>query len=80
MGHPGGGLYLALQDAAREKDKILKEAAQEGGTVVSDGAKLKSRKRGMLNTGRLAQIKDWGEIDLCLDLKSEHVPSMWGAS
>ena len=26
--------------------------------------------------GRLAQIKDWGEIDLCLDLKSEHLGSL----
>ena len=26
--------------------------------------------------GRLAAIKDWGEIDLCLDLKSEHVGSL----
>jgi hypothetical protein len=26
--------------------------------------------------GRLAQIKDWGEIDLCLDLKSEHVGNL----
>ena len=30
---------------------VLAAAAAEGGTVVSDGAKLKSRKRGMLNTG-----------------------------
>ena len=39
----------------REKDKILAAAVGEGATVVSDGAKLKSRKRGMLNTGLSAR-------------------------
>ena len=29
---------------------ILSAAAEEGGTLVSDGAKLSSRKRGMLNS------------------------------
>jgi hypothetical protein len=46
-----GGLHLALKTMGNDKEKILKAAAEEGGTVVSDGAKLKSRKRGMLNTG-----------------------------
>ena len=50
-----GGLFLALQDMQSEKDKILAAAAGEGATVVSDGAKLKSRKRGMLNTGLSAR-------------------------
>jgi hypothetical protein len=46
-----GGLHLALTTMESEKQKTLAAAASEGGTVVSDGAKLKSRKRGMLNTG-----------------------------
>ena len=46
-----GGLYLALEEVKSEKDKILMAATGEGATLVSDGAKLKSRKRGMLNSG-----------------------------
>jgi hypothetical protein len=46
-----GGLHLALKTMGTDKEKILAAAMEEGGTVVSDGAKLKSRKRGMLNTG-----------------------------
>ena len=45
-----GGLYLALKDKDSEKHLILQAAAKEGGTLVSDGAKLSSRKRGMLNS------------------------------
>ena len=33
-----------------EKHAIFSASAEEGGTLVSDGAKLKSRKRGMLNS------------------------------
>ena len=45
-----GGLYLALKEKDTEKQAILTAAAKEGGTLVSDGAKLSSRKRGMLNS------------------------------
>jgi hypothetical protein len=46
-----GGLHLALTKMETDKQKVLSAAASEGGTLVSDGAKLSSRKRGMLNTG-----------------------------
>eukprot|EP00966_Prymnesium_polylepis_P096834 2243536-Prymnesium_polylepis.1 len=45
-----GGLYLALKEKDKDKERILTAAAKEGGTLVSDGAKLSSRKRGMLNS------------------------------
>ncbi|KAL1504539.1 hypothetical protein AB1Y20_010941 [Prymnesium parvum] len=45
-----GGLFIALKAEESEKLKILTQAIKEGGTLVSDGAKLSSRKRGMLNS------------------------------
>ena len=54
-----GGLYLALKDKDKDKERILTAAAKEGGTLVSDGAKLSSRKRGMLNT---ALVTHKGEL------------------
>lgn len=45
-----GGLYKALQTMNHEKREILNNASETGGTLVADGAKLKSRKRAMLNS------------------------------
>ena len=48
-----GGLHLALESTRRERCLMLETATGElstGGTLVSDGAKLTTRKRGMLNT------------------------------
>ena len=45
-----GGLYLACGTMEREKAAVLDGAAETGGTLVSDGAKLSTRKRGMINT------------------------------
>ena len=72
-----GGLYLALKEKDKEKDKILTAAAKEGGTLVSDGAKLSTRKRGMLNS---ALVTPKGEPPLshalqpCPHLSSEPLP------
>ena len=49
-GARAGGLYLSLSQMAGKKNKVLESCAEEGGTLVSDGAKLKSHKRGMLNS------------------------------
>jgi predicted RNA-binding protein len=51
-----GGLYLALTSKDNEKEKILAAAREEGGTAVSDGAKLATRKRGMLNTALVTRF------------------------
>ena len=48
-----GGLYLALQSTQRERRSVIKAAEgtpSAGATLVSDGAKLSTRKRGMLNS------------------------------
>lgn len=45
-----GGLFLGVKSMQRSKKSLLKTAAETGGTLVADGAKLKCRKRAMLNT------------------------------
>ena len=45
-----GGLCLARETVTRERGTILKAAKAHGGTLVSDGAKLKGKRRGMLNS------------------------------
>ena len=48
-----GGLYLAQQSTQRERRLVAAAATGElslGGTLVNDGAKLSTRKRGMLNS------------------------------
>jgi hypothetical protein len=44
------GLHLAFEAMQRAKRTKLEGAEETGGTIVSDGAKLSARKRGMLNT------------------------------
>ena len=53
-----GGLYLAKQSAERERRTILRifdQTPSISATLVSDGAKLSTRKRGMLNSSMVAQ-------------------------
>ena len=45
-----GGLHLAREQMDREKAVVLNGAEETGGTLVSDGAKLSTRKRGMINS------------------------------
>ena len=58
VGSRQGGLYLAKQSVDKERRMIIRCFEQKpsiSGTLVSDGAKIATRKRGMLNSSLVTQ-------------------------